>query len=295
MMEQSVNVYVDLNSPHKEFPDPSEIANRYGVDEDNDSESDREDREEEERRQKIKQEKKDAEEARINNSSTIELVGKVKQLATKLTEKNKEIDRLCSLLEAMEPVPGGVDPEKFLKIYDEGSGDGVLVDYRDTKIVALAKKVRKVTQLLNKERATNTSKTQSVLELTAKVEKLTKELDLVSSPAARAAALRHARNDIKQNEAEADISEMRKEMQQLKKQNEELKQKNSKVTEENKRLNRILVKEVGENYQNTSDEGWRGRSQQILALKSKVYEVNLSVQYIWMDYCKLYEWYQFTG
>ena len=275
-MEQSVNVYVDLNSPQKEFPNASEIANRYGVDdEEYDSESDREDQEEEKqkiKKQNDKNDAKDANETRMYNSSTGELVGKVKQLATKLTEKNKEIDRLCTLLEAMEPVPGGVDPEKFLNMYDEGSVDGPLVDYRDTKIVALAKKVRKVTQLLNKERTSNITKSQNTMELTSKVEKLTKELDLVSSPAARAAALRHARNDIKQNEADVDINNLRKEMNILQKQNDELKRKNNTINDENKRLNRTLIKEVGENTQtqNIGEDGWRGRSQQILTLKNKV-------------------------
>jgi len=53
----------------------------------------------------------------------------------KLEEKNRKIDQLCVLLEALEPAPG-VDPERIQKLMDEGIDENV--DFRDSKIVSLA-------------------------------------------------------------------------------------------------------------------------------------------------------------
>lgn len=293
MMEQCLNVYVDLNSPSNksdggEFPDPAELARRYGVDNDEDSASDREDDEEEERRKQERLAKQAEAESRIGAP---ELLGKVKQLTGKLTEKNKEIDRLCCLLEAMEPIPG-IDPEKFLKLYAErdqvAAAAGVKpdldlgVDYRDSKIVALAKKVRKVTMLLNKERATAGGHKQAADELRGKVEKMQKELDALASPAARAAALRNMRADIRAQDSEHDAAEVRQQLAAANKAAEEAKRKAAAAEAENKKLHRALARELGEAPGGAGDEGsrvaaamdenssWRGRAQQILALKSKV-------------------------
>ena len=248
-MEQCLNIYLDLNSPNKNnegIPDPSELAKRYGV---SDDENDNSDEEDERLSKEKKQQTSDCKPAVENNETNIELLAKVKQHTGKLNEKNKEIDKLCCLLEAMEPVPGGVDPEKFLKMFEAAKNEGkdeIGVDYRDQKIVQLAKKVRKYSLALNKERAANTTSKQTIEELTGKVERLTKELDLISSPAARAAAIRNVRQEIKQNNEETDISELRKEMSSLQKQNEEIRRKYMLVQDDNKKLTRALAKEVGE-------------------------------------------------
>eukprot|EP01006_Ploeotia_vitrea_P039130 TRINITY_DN66312_c5_g1_i1.p1 TRINITY_DN66312_c5_g1~~TRINITY_DN66312_c5_g1_i1.p1 ORF type:complete len:522 (-),score=55.15 TRINITY_DN66312_c5_g1_i1:50-1615(-) len=269
-MEQCLNIYLDLNSPEKVgSPDASELAKKYGVsDDENDDKSDDEDE-----RLSMEKRKKPQEESIVEQSETnIELLSKVKQLTNKVTEKNTEIERLCCLLEAVEPVPGSIDPEKFLKMYDNNRTDDPAIDYRDVKIVALAKKVRKYTLALNKERTSNSTLKQSCEELTNKVEKLKKELDLISSPAARAAAIKNMRQDIKKNAENQDINELRKEMQAINKQNEELRRKNTQLYDENKKLTRTLTKEIGKgvNINQTFEDGWRGRSQQILALKSKI-------------------------
>lgn len=69
----------------------------------------------------------------------------------------------------------------------------MLQDYRDTKIVSLAKKCRTLTVSLNKERGLNQSIKDKMESLVDDNERLKRELDLVSSPAARAAATRDTR------------------------------------------------------------------------------------------------------
>lgn len=275
-MEQTLNIYLDYDSPNKD-PNPAELAKKYGVESDDDASDEEDEKIAHEMRSKLEEEV-EVESAKTN----VELLSKVKQMTVKLTEKHKEIDRLCSLLEAIEPVKGGVDPEKFLKMYDSAENQGREMpdtDYRDVKIVALAKKVRKITLQLNKERSAAETVKTTLQEKNMKIEKLTKELNLLSSPAARAAAIRNVRKDIKQNAEEADINELRQMAAAANKQTEETKRKYALLQEENKKLQRALAKEVGEgaaagggsvSMEKVLDEGWRGRAQQILTLKNKI-------------------------
>lgn len=271
-MEQTLNIYLDYDSPHKadEYPNPTELAKKYGLDEEEDDRSDEEDeRLTQEKRSKLESATKE-EDAQTN----VELVQKVKQLTGRLSEKNREIDKLCCLLEAVEPIPGGVDPEKFLKMFEASAQarDAPDVDYRDVKIVDLAKKTRKLNLALNKERSKAITSKNTIDELTMKNEKLKKELDLMSSPAARAAAIRNMRADIKQNAEETDIADLRKEMKDVQRAHDSMKRKLNLAQEENKKLTRALAKEVGEGVgvNQVLEDGWRGRAQQILSLKNKV-------------------------
>jgi hypothetical protein len=68
-------------------------------------------------------------------------------------------------------------------------------DLRDTKIVQLAKKVRNLTLALNKERALRQSQDNRIAEMTREIDHLNRDLKLVASPAARAAATRDAKNE----------------------------------------------------------------------------------------------------
>lgn len=63
-------------------------------------------------------------------------------------------------------------------------------DYRDSKIVSLAKKCRNLTVALNKERAVTRTSQEKILQLQDEITRLNKEIELIASPAARAAALR---------------------------------------------------------------------------------------------------------
>ena len=57
-------------------------------------------------------------------------------LVQKLETKNREVERLCTLLEAVEAMPG-MDPEKYRRIME--NPDSGAIDFRDSKIVDLAK------------------------------------------------------------------------------------------------------------------------------------------------------------
>jgi hypothetical protein len=63
-----------------------------------------------------------------------------------------------------------------------------LQDLRDSKIVYLAKKVRTLTMSLNKERGLRASASARAEELQQLADRLQRDLELIASPAARAAA-----------------------------------------------------------------------------------------------------------
>lgn len=291
--QEAVNVYVDLNSPNKsggadDFPDAAELARRYGVEEDSEDEGDRE-AAEEVRRKEIAAKEAEADSRR----AAPELLSKMKQLTGKLTEKNREINRLCGVLERMHPIPG-IDPEKFLQLYseqeakgkDEGGVVDVGVDYKDVKIVTLARKVRKVAALLAKEKNNAFTYRQQIDDLRGQAEKLTKELEALASPAARAAALRNMRADARVAGSEHDAAELKRELTSASKALDEAKRRAAAAETENRNLLRALLKEVGDGPQGQGGEdgtptkllaslegesgGWRARAQQILALKNKI-------------------------
>ena len=56
---------------------------------------------------------------------TSEIAHRMDSLLVKLENKNREVERLCTLLEAVTVVPG-IDPAKYLDIYD-GHGDEAVV------------------------------------------------------------------------------------------------------------------------------------------------------------------------
>lgn len=114
-----------------------------------------------------------------------DLIKRTDGLVKKLDEKNREVERLCTLLESVSVVPG-INPDRILDVYDNVAEEPI--DLRDSKIVHLAKKVRSLTMLLNKERSLKVSADSQKEELKREVESLKRDLQLLSSPAARAVA-----------------------------------------------------------------------------------------------------------
>jgi hypothetical protein len=53
------------------------------------------------------------------NENDVVMLQKYQDIAKKVDEKNRKIENLCVLLEAVEPIPG-FDVEKYRKILDEG-------------------------------------------------------------------------------------------------------------------------------------------------------------------------------
>ena len=137
-----------------------------------------------------------------------DLVQRTDGLVRKLDEKNREIDRLCTLLESVSIVPG-MKPDRILDIYDNIAEEPI--DLRDSKIVHLAKKVRNLTLSLNKERSLRLGAESQCEEYRREIERLKRDLDLISSPAARAAA-RAESKESKPGEPGAAQKDYRKEL-----------------------------------------------------------------------------------
>ena len=95
-------------------------------------------------------------------------------LLNQIDEKTREIEKLHVLVQSLAPASG--DAEKYKK-YIEGSVDPIDVDFRDSKIVELAKKCRKLTVSLNKERSQIESLKQALNDATAANENLRKEVE----------------------------------------------------------------------------------------------------------------------
>lgn len=193
----------------------------------------------------------------------------------KLEEKNKKIDQLCTLLEALEPAPG-VDPERIQRLMDEGVDENV--DFRDAKIVSLAKKSHRLTQQLNKEKSVTDKLNQQVLELQKNVGSLNQELQAAkSSSASRIESKVYNRNAPSGESTSAEdylvkIAGLSRDVKESSKQVDELKRKLTQSVEEAKQLSRALTREIGEgvSLEDAVSGGWRGRAQQIIMLKNKV-------------------------
>ena len=179
------------------------------------------------------------------------------KLVQKLNEKSKEIENLCVLLESLSPIPG-LEPEKLMKLID---GESTEVDFRDSKIVDLAKKCRKLQVALNKERANEIANQAKIRELTELLEQ-----------AALGSSISGKGNSSSNTASAEELESFQRDLAQANKQIEDLRRKLLASTEENKKLQRIVQKEVGEGAGAAvvSEEGWRGRAQQIVMLRAKV-------------------------
>lgn len=186
------------------------------------------------------------------NSPGSELIDRTEGLINKLARKDLEIEKLCILLESLEPIPG-LSVDSMRKYLDSNVDDGA--DFRNAKIVALAKKNRNLTVMLNKERASADSRGLQIQELTEKLQQLERQT-----------------SSSKRNEPQQDVLQLRKEILSLNKSAEDLKRKFLQLVEENKKLARALSNEVGDSatVEQAVEGTWRGRAQQIIMLKAKI-------------------------
>jgi chromosome segregation ATPase len=253
-----VNITIGSKSPVKSplkdsfFPDANSLAQKYGV-----------------------QEKEEVAQPAPQTASVQNQRADV-ELLRKLEEKNKKIDQLCTLLEALEPAPG-VDPERIQKLLDEGVVDEN-VDFRDAKIVSLAKKSHRLTMQLNKEKSVTDKLNQQVQELQKSVLSLNQELQTAKAGAGKSESAKVYNRNLQgasepsSEDYQATIAGLNRDIKESAKQAEELKRRLAQSAEENKQLGRALSREVGEGV--TLDQavsgGWRGRAQQIIMLKAKV-------------------------
>ena len=182
----------------------------------------------------------------------------------KLAEKNTKIENLCILLEALQAIPG-INPEKIKKVIEEDGCDGV--DFRDAKIVALAKKSHHLTMTVNKQRCLNE-------EINVKFHTLKANYDLLQQQESskQVSEVNYGRHSKMENSAENNEVVMSRQLKEFSKNVEDLKRKNTQLFEDNKNLTKVLSRELGDgtSLEQAVDGGWRGRAQQIIMLKAKV-------------------------
>lgn len=197
----------------------------------------------------------------------------------KLEEKNRKIEQLCVMLEALEPSPG-VDPEKIRRAMVDGT-EAEGVDFRDGKIVALAKKSHRLTMQLNKEKSVSDKLEQQLKQLRLDYESVNQQLALAKAMGGKDSTSKKEYNRHSQAlEAQEDdkevmhaaISSLKKDLKESEKAVDELKRKLSQSNDENKQLSRALSRELGDgvSLEQAVSGGWRGRAQQIVMLKAKI-------------------------
>ncbi len=196
----------------------------------------------------------------------------IQALRKRIDEKNKRIDDLCVLIESFEPIPG-MNSVKFKSLV-EGNQDDDTIDFRDSKIVSLAKKSHRLTMLLNKERAEKEEANRLIIQLKEESQKL-QQMAANSHTESRKETKGYGRNEVAQNaqlDDQAANIKLASELKDAKRQIDELKRKLTQLSEENRSLTRALAREIGEGVtvEQAVDGGWRGRAQQIIMLKSKV-------------------------
>eukprot|EP00607_Mallomonas_marina_P010710 CAMPEP_0182421090 /NCGR_PEP_ID=MMETSP1167-20130531/6309_1 /TAXON_ID=2988 /ORGANISM="Mallomonas Sp, Strain CCMP3275" /LENGTH=419 /DNA_ID=CAMNT_0024597867 /DNA_START=12 /DNA_END=1272 /DNA_ORIENTATION=+ len=288
MEERVLNINIRRDRQNKEeslgVPNAEDFARKYDIELDDEDDEDEEQEQYHVHQNESSHHKDAAESVIIQNIIESQSSHKrIDNLVIKLDEKNKELEKLCTLLEAIEPIPG-LDPDKFLQAMEDPSGEGP-TDFRDAKILQLAKKCRTLTVALNKERGGGHSKKQEIEDLQLRCEQLQKELNMVSSPAARAVMSkerekeRERERDGRENGGNEESKDMRKELQSAQKQVEDLRRKYHNSQEETKKYQRVLMKELGEgvSIEQAVEEGWRGRAQQIIMLKNKIKRLEASV------------------
>ena len=178
------------------------------------------------------------------------------RLIRKLDEKNKKIESLCVMLEAMEKTGGNVNMEKFQKVIDGGEH----IDPRDSKIVSLAKKSHNLQMNLNKERAKNDALNQKLEESKSQYDSQAEQLYIAQNSARPAQAKAQSKYlpstmavDSKVEDALEDSRrKLQKENKDMGKLMEETKKKLVLAVEENKNLNRVLTRELGEGGRGTT-------------------------------------------
>ncbi len=196
------------------------------------------------------------------------------EMTAKLAEKQREIEKLHAALEAVAPIPGfDVDMYKRL-VLAQGEHD---VDYRDKKIVDLAKKCRNLTVQLTKYQTETESLKEALYESNQMCSKLKEEVAIagarkskipmrstVSGPSSDPEVLVEQQQDT--------IRSLQKELKEATRSTDELKLKLHTATEEAKSLRGALARELGEgvSVDQALDGNWRGRAQQIVMLKAKV-------------------------
>lgn len=271
--KQSPSPAKPANSTFYNLPDPGALAAKYGIPDPDAANSNN---------------NNSNNSAANDQSATIaEYEAIISTMRSKVEEKNRKIEQLCVMMEALEPVPG-VDPARVQAILNDRLAEDE-IDLRDGKIVALAKKSHRLTMQLNKEKATNDRLSQDIVELKRKNDTLLQEIDMLkAAEASRGAetktynrhALAHAAKKEEEDQKQESAVNVQRQLRESAKLIDELKAKVKDLSEENKGLSRALQRELGDGValEQAVDGGWRGRAQQIIMLKSKVKQLEQQLQ-----------------
>lgn len=180
-------------------------------------------------------------------------------LAQLLKEKYKETEKLKVLLETMESIPG-MDPDKYNQFVFNGIDDAF--DFRDTKIVTLAKKVRNLSMKLNKINALNEASKKDLHELRGQYDELKSNHDSI---------LQKEKKQEDTNKPETE-KRLQKELVAANKTIEELKRRQHQLNDEVKNLQRALRSELGDGtpLDQAYDATWKGRAELVTMLKVRL-------------------------
>jgi hypothetical protein len=164
------------------------------------------------------------------------------------------------MMQALEPVPG-LDPEKFMDVWV--GGELVDQDYRDCKIVDQAKKLKHYKIELAKHKRKNGELLQSLEHAAIQMEEMQEQ-----------AAKRPMSRQPSPKKPSTGGGDSSGQVRDMSKKVEELRLKLEKKDADLKKTTRALKLEVGDGVEVSKilQEGgdWRGRSQQIVMLKTKL-------------------------
>ena len=189
-------------------------------------------------------------------------------LLQQLDNKDKEINKMKAMVAATAPI-SGFDAEKLSGVVGQ---NGKYVDeetgFKDAKIVQLAKKNRRLTVSMEKEKS-------KVTKLAKEIERLQKQLNHAKAKGKTAERMLPADSQ-QQNTSSPALVAAENEIKKLRRRTDAIRISRDKAKEDVRRVISVLRKEVGDSVnvdsvlQGTfSGEGWRGRSQQIVMLRTK--------------------------
>ena len=266
VQRKSVEVTIDSPSPkknsgHHDLPSFDELSKKYDV------------------LNSYASSKEEDSSAEKYGALLLEANETISKLHTQLTLKTKQIDQLSILIESLEPTPG-VNSQSIQSALKQSSDMGASLDPRDKKIVSLAKKVHNLTFSLNKEKVNVEQQMSINSHLTNQINSLTEELNGLKANLTKNDTKIYSKSILQGNQNSKAVegddkgnANYLRELRDCHKEIEELKRKNTSWQDENRGLTRALAKEVGDgvSVEHAVSEGWRGRAQQIVMLKAKVY------------------------